>query len=83
MEVIAHICRFYKPVHGHLKDSFLNESMYQIMRDMAPTCDVTLSYCLWRNSVRPCHELFKPVFTERGYCFAFNALNSHEMYTNE
>lgn len=53
------------------------------MRDMAPTCIDTFSYCQWRNRVRPCHELFKPVFTEKGLCFAFNALNSHETFTNE
>lgn len=83
MEILAHICRFYQPVHGHLKDFFLNESMYRTMRDMAPTCNETLYYCSWRNRARPCNELFQPVFTERGLCFAFNALNSHEVYTNE
>lgn len=83
MEVLAHICRFYGPVHDHLKDSFLNESIYDIIGDMAPKFDDTLSNCKWRNKERRCQELFKPVFTERGLCFAFNALNSHEIFTNE
>lgn len=82
MEALAQICRFYQPVYGHLKEFFLNESIYQIIRDMAPTCNDTLSYCRWQNRIRPCQELFEPVFTERGLCFAFNALNSHETYTN-
>lgn len=83
MEALTHICRFSPNLYNHLENSFVNDSIYHLIEDMAPSLNETLTYCAWKDVEYPCSELFKPVFTEQGLCFAFNALNSNEIFTNE
>lgn len=60
-----------------------NESFYDIVEDFALHVDEDLYKCWWKNKIRDCSKCFVPVFTEDGICVTFNALNSHEIYTNE
>lgn len=59
---------------------FLNESIYSTIIDIAPDLDDTIDRCLWKYNVISCSE-FSAVFSEDGLCFTFNALNSHEIFT--
>lgn len=86
MEALIHLCHFehHKAFVGeHFGNRFVNDSIYQLIQEMAPTCNETLSYCKWQETKYPCMELFKPVFTEKGICFAFNALNSRDTFSKE
>lgn len=58
----------------------VNESIYEIMREMAPDIDDTIIGSMWQQ-VWNRRVLFEPILTEAGLCFAFNALNSHEIFT--
>lgn len=52
--------------------------------DIAPTFNDTMIVCKWNDDKQvPCSKFIVPVFTNEGLCFAFNALNSHEVYTDE
>lgn len=62
---------------------FTNDSIYDIIKDLAPTLNDTMSDCKWKSGKSPCSQLFAPIFTEIGLCFAFNILNSHEIYKKE
>lgn len=39
--------------------------------------------CRWKGKVFNCSKHFSPVFTRDGLCFAFNSLNSRDLYTDE
>lgn len=65
------------------KDRFENESIYDTIQDVAPQFEDIFNECFFDDRNYPCSQKMKPILTDDGLCFAFNALNSHEMYTNE
>lgn len=82
LNALTHIC----PILPHLitwNDSFTDESIYDTIQNIAPYLHPSETRCLWTRYLKPCSELFVPVLTEDGICFTFNALNSHEIYTDE
>lgn len=83
MEALIHLCVFYNPVNEHFGHRFMNDSVYSLIEEMAPTCNETLSNCEWRGENHLCTNLFQPILTDRGICFTFNALNSHDIYSEE
>lgn len=83
MEVLVHICSFDPPIYDYLGNKFINESFYELMQDMAPTCNDTLVRCKWKGVEHPCTNLFKPMINGQGICFTFNALNSRDVHTEE
>lgn len=66
-----------------MKSEFADEWIYDVMTDIAPTFRDTVEFCVWRLKTINCSDYFVPMLTEIGHCFAFNALNSHEIYTDE
>lgn len=82
LNALAHIC----PILPHLipyNDNFTDESIYDTIQDIAPSIRQSTMGCMWQRRVAKCFEIFSPVLTEEGLCFAFNAQNSHEIYTDE
>lgn len=82
IKALMHIC----PVLSHhipFNDSVANESIYNIIQDIAPKVLESTYKCTWKRYEFICFELIKPTLTEDGVCFTFNALNSHEIYTDE
>lgn len=83
LNALAHVC----PLLPHLieyKDNFTDESIYATIQDMAPNTRESFSpFCGWQRKFSKCSKLFTRVLTDDGLCLTFNALNSHEMYTNE
>lgn len=77
LESLAHICNW---APGGTE--YANESIYDSILEIAPDIDETISQCSWQSKRTGCAE-FTPVITEKGLCFAFNALNSHEVFTKE
>ncbi|XP_031639854.1 uncharacterized protein LOC116351846 [Contarinia nasturtii] len=67
--------------YGGELNEFANETVYDSMQEIAP--DDIVSFCWWRMLNFKGSEMFTPILTEEGLCFAFNALSSHEIYTKE
>lgn len=80
MKAIAHICDFM--MHA-FDDKFIDGSIYDVIRDMAPSFGNTIVDCLSPDKAFGCSDLFVPIFTQDGQCFSFNDLNSHQVFTDE
>lgn len=78
----AHICPFFVGTIP-FEDDFANESIYSTMRDLAPDLEYTMQSCRWLEKEINCTENISPMMTDDGLTFTFNALNSHDIYTNE
>lgn len=83
MEALTHICQFYFTDFVSFETKFVNESIYEVIQDMSLKFNDTLLECMWQYEYDNCSKFFAPLLTEAGVCFSFNALNSHEMYTDE
>lgn len=58
-----------------------SESICEILKIIAPNQATTILNAHWNSNNRKVE--FKPIFTEKGLCYTFNSINSHEMFTNE
>lgn len=58
-------------------------TIYDVIEDMAPQFNETFLACQWQGKVDDCTKYIVPVFTEDGFCFSFNALNAHDIFTEE
>lgn len=83
MEVLSHICEFYFKDNFSFGTKFASESIYDTIQEIAPSFNDTLFMCRWQRQNSDCSKFIVPILTEEGLCFAFNAINSREMYTKE
>lgn len=86
LDALAHICPMLPdifPVYlRYDMDDFTDDSIYDIIQDIAPSMAETMIAFRWRNIVEfERSEFVVPILTESGVCFTFNALNSYEIYT--
>lgn len=83
---MAHVCPMIPDLFHFNKrtdvNAYLNDSMYGIIEKLAPTND-TIDKCWLNSKVTDCFGLFDPVLTEEGLCLTYNALNSHDIYTEQ
>lgn len=72
-------------MHSKYKlDNFTDDTIYDVIQEMAPILTETILAFKWKDLVEfGRSEFIVPILTESGLCFTFNALNSHEIYTNE
>lgn len=83
MEPLLHICEFLDIKYAKFGSKFTNESIYEIIQNVAPSFNKTLTACKWQFKIYNALELFAPVLTGEGVCFSFNALNSRDIFTDE
>lgn len=67
----------------NFNETFINDSIYAEINDMARSFDETFIECSSPNGNGDCLDSFIPIYSEEGLCFSFNALNSHEILTDE
>lgn len=80
MNALVHICEYFPKLYT-FTDSFAGDWVYDVLTDVAPPHLETWTYCKWLDEFVPSEDCSVPVLTEEGLCFAFNAVNSHEIYT--
>lgn len=87
LEALSQICNLIPELLDYEKrtdlDPFINETMYQTLAEMAPTMNDSFNQCWWQSKMENCSSLIGPVMTEEGLCYSFNALNSHDIYTEQ
>lgn len=83
MKALANVCPLL-PKWIHFKtEKFASESIYGQIEEIAPRLQDILLFCMWAYFDNICYKIIVPIMTEDGLCFTFNAMNSHEMYTDE
>lgn len=82
-KALVHICDFSWLKDDSFPEQYANDNIYSVIKSIAPTLADTIFKCEFLHQSVPCSTLFAPILTEEGLCFAFNALNSHEVYTDE
>lgn len=85
MKVASQLCdeKISKDILNLFADKFMNESILDTIKSMAPQFDETVVACKFADRWVECDKLLFPIFTEDGLCFTFNALNMHDILTNE
>lgn len=83
MEALAHMCRINFPSDIHFGEKFTDDSIYDVIEDIAPTIDDIINKCEWQDERVPCDQIFSPVWTAAGICYGFNTLNSRNIFTEK
>lgn len=81
MKALAHMCTGLWDEFSDSNEHFANASVFDLIEDMAPYLNDTVIRCEWPYDGDTCLDIFVPVLTEEGLCFAFNILNSGDIYT--
>lgn len=82
LNALAHVCPYLRHRIKSSED-FVNESIYETIQDVSPKLPDLIQFCSQEYLNIKCSEIVKPVFSDEGLCFTFNALNSHDIYTDE
>lgn len=82
LQALGLVCPMFQ-FYGAGSDKYLNDSIYDVILDIAPTHFNTFRTCSWNSYVLSCSGSFYPILTDEGLCFALNALNAYELYTKE
>lgn len=70
-------------------EKFTPDSIYERIQDIAGIYSLskdiyaTMFVCRWYLGIVRCDKKFIPIMIEEGICFAFNAVNASEVYTDE
>jgi acid-sensing ion channel, other len=48
-------------------------SLREVVFNIAIKCEELFNDCKFRGNDIPCCNIFKPIYSERGFCFSFNA----------
>lgn len=80
MSILAHYCPLLQKIP--FEYDFIGESMYEFIQLVAPSLEYSIVDCIWILD-KNCVKYITPVLTDDGLCFTFNALNSHDIYTDE
>lgn len=82
------ISAVYKTANEAFDDQYLkhylteNYSVYETIADIAPSKSNSIFAAHWAINLKN-DEIFEPIFTEEGFCFTYNSMNSQEIYANE
>lgn len=80
MECLFHVCEMDVP--SDFGTEFTNDSINDVLKEIGLNINYLMNYYS-----PPVHDgnkrfEFSDIVTDEGLCFAFNALNSNEMYTD-
>lgn len=85
MNAVIQICeqKYVDDINYDIFQNFSDNSIIDILREIAPKYVDSVLHCTWLYGSEECSHVFEPIITEEGICFAFNALNSRDVYTDE
>lgn len=84
MKAVLQVCDSHLNENFEVDEEIATNDIFDTLSELAPNSTQTMWSCKWRNEVMMnCEKHFRPIMTEEGLCFTFNALNSGDIYTNE
>lgn len=67
--ILIHIINFLL-----LKTTFWNrQSLRELVFKVHVNCEDIFESCSFKNEKEKCCSIFKPIYTEQGFCYAFNS----------
>lgn len=81
MDAAAHLCDAHLVSGLGLDQNVADTSIFDTINDISPSIGDSMAFCRWRRGLDVCSSFFKPILTEHGLCFTFNALNARDIYT--
>lgn len=64
MDALIHICNAPLGDNFELGTNVTDESIFRIIRDVAPSLLDTMDLCKWRNENHHCFQFFRPILTD-------------------
>lgn len=79
----AQICdeTFSLSVLNEFPENVIDDSVFNVIRDISPGFDDSLVACGFRGSFSTCFKYFHELLTQEGRCFTYNSLTQDEIRT--
>lgn len=85
MKVMIQLCEFGKSrdIYKLFPDLYATNVVYRTMMEIAPDMNETFASCKLFGKLIDCDEIFFPILTDAGFCYAFNTIRLPEFLTDE
>lgn len=85
MIVMIQLCDFKDTRHviKSFSDLYAARSMFRTMLEMEPDMNETFALCKLFGKRIDCKDIFFPILTDGGFCYAFNTVRMPDFLTDE
>ncbi|XP_063915458.1 pickpocket protein 28-like [Zophobas morio] len=79
---IASLCTYHPELTYNLNDFVDAENMFEFLEKVSPKFLENISDCFYMGHAYNCSDIFTPIVTDEGLCYAFNLLNRENILSD-
>ena len=83
LEAVVQVCDSHLFMGKKIQSGLNSSEIVSTLMEIAMPFNETLMFCLWRNQIKICSDLFSQTITEDGVCFTSNDLDITEIFKEE